>query len=90
MYLMKIILSILEPGDNMFQCNVCGSKEFKEEKVNKTFNINGEFVIVENIPAKVCKNCGEESFERDTLAHIQTIIYGEPKKIVQAKSFEYA
>ncbi len=74
----------------MYQCTVCGTSEYKEDKVEKVFNIDGEIVIVDKIPAKICKKCGEVSFTRDTLAHIQSIIYGEPQKYVKAKSFEYA
>jgi len=74
----------------MFHCNICGSSEFIEDKVDKVFNIDGEIVVVDKIPAKICKKCGEVSFSRDTLAQIQTIIYGEPKKYIQAKSFEFA
>ena len=74
----------------MFQCTVCGSSEFYEDKVKKGFNINGEIIIVDNIPAKICKKCREESFSRDTLAHIQSIVYGKPKTYVKAKSFDYA
>jgi len=74
----------------MYQCTVCGSSEYIEDKVEKIFNIDSEIVVVDKIPAKICKKCGEVSFARDTLAHIQSIIYGEPKKYVKAKSFEYA
>jgi len=73
----------------MEQCTVCGYSEFNFDNVKKVFNIDGEIVIVDNIPAKICKNCGEENFTRDTLAHIQSIIYGKPKKYVKAKAYEY-
>ncbi len=74
----------------MFQCTVCGSSEFLEDKVSKVFNINGEIILVDNIPAKICKKCSEETFSRDTLAHIQSMVYGKPKSYIQAKSFDYA
>ena len=81
---------VLKLGDNMEQCTNCGSSEFTEGKVNKVFNIDGEVIVVDSVPAKICKKCGDESFSRDTLAHIQSIIYGKPKKYIKAKSFEYA
>ncbi|MFC2131157.1 YgiT-type zinc finger protein [Bacteroidota bacterium] len=74
----------------MFHCHICGSSEYTDDKVEKVFNIDGEIVVIDKVPAKVCKKCAEVSFTRDTLAHIQSIIYGEPKKYVKAKSFEYA
>ncbi len=74
----------------MFQCLNCGSNEYKEEKVKKVFEIDNEIVVIENLPAKICKRCGEESFTRETLVHIQSIAYGTPKSYVKAKSYEYA
>ena len=74
----------------MFQCSNCGSSDFSEEVVRKVFEINSEIIVVDNLPAKICNKCGEESFTRDTLAHLQRIVYGKPKKIIKAKSFEYA
>ncbi|MFH1051921.1 MAG: hypothetical protein V1779_13450 [bacterium] len=47
--------------------NISGSIEFIEDKVDKVFNIDGEIVVVDNIPAKLCKNA-EKSGE--TLEHI--------------------
>jgi HTH-type transcriptional regulator / antitoxin MqsA len=87
---MQTFLTIILKGDSMFQCNVCGSSEYYEDNVKKAFNINGEIIIVDNIPAKICKKCSEESFSRDTLVHIQSIIYGQPKQYIKAKSFDYA
>jgi len=83
-------LKIIFVGDKMFRCNICGSSEFYEDKVKKVFNIEGELIIIDNIPAKICRKCNEESFSRDTLAHIQAIVNGKPKHYVSAKSFDYA
>ncbi len=74
----------------MYQCSNCNSIEYSEKLVKKFFEIDSEVIIVENLPAKVCNKCGEESFSRETLVHLQGIIYGKPKKIVTAKSYEYA
>ncbi|ACK71618.1 conserved hypothetical protein [Gloeothece citriformis PCC 7424] len=38
----------------MNKCYVCGSSCFHEKLVNEIFEINGKYVLVENIPAKVC------------------------------------
>lgn len=34
--------------------------------VNEIFMIEGKFILVENIPAKVCARCGEPTFSRET------------------------
>jgi len=46
----------------MFYCHVCGSTEGKEEFVHEVFQIDDKPVLVEHIPAMVCKRCGEEIF----------------------------
>jgi YgiT-type zinc finger domain-containing protein len=74
----------------MFKCDICGSDKFENKKVDKVYTIDGELLVVNNIPANVCINCGEENFDIKTLSHVQSIIYGKPKRIIQAKSFEYA
>jgi HTH-type transcriptional regulator / antitoxin MqsA len=86
---MKKDLWILKTGGKMFRCNICNSTEFQEKLVNKVFTIDNEIVLVEHIPAKVCSNCGEEIFSRDTLANVQKVIYGKPKSFINAKKFEY-
>lgn len=73
----------------MFKCNICNSTEYREKLVDKVFTIEGEIVFVEHIPAKVCSHCSEENFTRETLAHIQEIIYNKPYGIIEAKKYEY-
>lgn len=46
----------------MFYCHVCGSTEGKEKFVNEVFQIDDKPVLVEHIPAMVCKRGGEEIF----------------------------
>lgn len=74
----------------MNKCTNCGSLEFTEGKVNKVFNIDGEVIVVDNIHSIICNKCSDESFSRETLAHIQSSIYRKPKKYIKAKAFEYA
>ena len=37
----------------MFKCHVCGSTEAREELVSDVFQIDGQPVLVERIPAKI-------------------------------------
>lgn len=38
----------------MFNCHVCGSEKAEIKTVDQTFRVNGELVLVEQIPAQVC------------------------------------
>jgi len=76
----------------MFQCHVCGSTQARTELVSEVFSIDGNHVLVENIPATVCARCGEATFSRDTTEKIRRMIHGEasPIKRVEMAVFAYA
>jgi HTH-type transcriptional regulator/antitoxin MqsA len=57
----------------MFKCHVCGSTNGQEKLVNEVFEIDGEFVLVENIPAVVCARCGEAVFSRETTERVRKL-----------------
>lgn len=63
----------------MPKCEVCGSIDFHSELVSEEFNINGEFHLVENIPATVCARCGEETFNRETTEQARNTLYKLPR-----------
>ena len=75
----------------MFTCHVCGSHEAEEKLVSETFEVNGETVLVEHIPAKVCKQCGEAIFDIDTGEHIRTLLHNsKPTRRVSIPVYEFA
>ena len=65
----------------MFQCHVCGSTESHSEVVNEVFQIDGNPVLVENIPARVCNRCGDTSFSRETTETIRRMLHGEARPV---------
>ena len=73
----------------MYNCNICNSTSYSNETVKKFYEIDGEIIVVDNIPAKVCSNCKKENFTKETLKHIQELIFGEPKEMIQAKRYDY-
>lgn len=65
----------------MFKCHVCGSEESHQALINEIFQINGNFYLVEQIPATVCSHCGEETFSRETTERIRMMLHGDAKPI---------
>ena len=63
-----------------------------EQKVTYTLEKDGKFVIVENVPAKVCLETGEQFFSPETVQRLQQMIWeGEkPKKIIETPVYEFA
>ena len=45
-----------------------------ETNVNYAMEINGKFVIIENVPARVCVETGEQLFSPETVERLQEII----------------
>ena len=63
-----------------------------ERKVTYTLEQDGKFVIVENVPARVCLETGEQFFSPETVERLQRMIWGdaEPKKIIETPVYEFA
>jgi YgiT-type zinc finger domain-containing protein len=79
--LTKGVDRLLRTETTMTQCHVCGSTQWKAGLVSEVFEVNGKRVLVEDIPARVCVRCGEESFCRETTERI--------RRMVQAKRGPY-
>lgn len=63
----------------MHKCEICGGREFRQEEVDDVFRVGGRYVLVEHIPATVCVQCGERSFDAATAEGIRKKLNdGEP------------
>ena len=67
-------------------------ERFVEQKVTYTLEIDGRFVIVENVPARVSERTGERFFSPETVESLQRIVSESetPTRFVQAPVFEYS
>ena len=59
------------------------NKEYNENlietKVNYSLEINGQFYLIENVPARVNTETGEQFFSPNTVERIQEIIKQQKK-----------
>jgi HTH-type transcriptional regulator / antitoxin MqsA len=75
----------------MFNCHVCGDTTAKSEFVSEIFTIEGRRVLVEHIPAQVCKRCGESTFSRETVEHVRRLVHSaQPARTVPLEVFAMA
>jgi YgiT-type zinc finger domain-containing protein len=76
----------------MFHCPVCGGNTAKEELVSEVFTVEGRLVQVTDIPAQVCKRCGEATFGRETAEKIRRLVHDakQPVKTVAMDVFTFA
>lgn len=52
----------------------------------------GKFYLIERVPARVCRETGEQYFIPETVEHIQALIKGKqaPRKVIETPAYEYA
>jgi YgiT-type zinc finger domain-containing protein len=64
----------------------------RRARVTCALELEGKFYIVENVPARVCRETGEQLFSPRTVQHLSRLIRGErkPKRLVSTPVFEYA
>jgi YgiT-type zinc finger domain-containing protein len=63
-----------------------------ETEVTYTLVYEGKFYVIEHVPARVCKETGEEFFAPDAVEHIRALIKGNkaPVRTVSTPVYEYA
>ena len=59
----------------MPKCEVCGNREFRNEEVDEVFHVGGRYVLVERIPATVCVQCGEKTFDAVATESIRQLLH---------------
>ncbi|MCY4387931.1 MAG: YgiT-type zinc finger protein [Desulfurellaceae bacterium] len=64
---------------------------FAEEEVTYTLEVQGRFIIIEHVPARVSLQTGERFFSPDTVEQLQTIVWDEkvPSRVVETPVFEF-
>ena len=76
----------------MTKCLVCHEEKSKTELVEEILKIDGQYVLVEGVPATVCQRCGERTFSRDAVERMRRLVgnSASPAKTVQLQVYDYA
>ena len=63
-----------------------------ETEVTYTLAHEGKVYIIERVPARVCKETGEEFFAPETVERIQALVKGnrKPDRVVETPVYQYA
>ena len=63
-----------------------------QRRVTYTLEHEGKFYIVENVPARVDEETGEQFFSPTTVERLQQAIFGkqEPNRMIETPVFTYA
>jgi hypothetical protein len=67
------------------------TQDLIETQVIYTLEVNGEFFLIENVPARVDLDTGEQFFAPSTVKRIQEIILdrGSPSRFAQTPVYEF-
>ncbi len=71
--------------------NEMPEEAFVEQKVTYTLELQGRFVIIEHVPARVSLQTGERFFSPETVEQLQKIIWErqEPSRVIETPVFEF-
>lgn len=69
-----------------------GKEKLVERRVTYTLEHEGKFYIVENVPARVNEETGEQFFSPATVERLQRKIFGpeKPIKVIETPVYEYS
>lgn len=72
------------------RCDLCKGK-VQKNFISYTLFYEGHWIIVDNVPAKVCRQCGEKLFSPKTVERLQKIVWDKksPSKKVQTPLYAY-
>lgn len=67
-------------------------ENLSEQRVTYTLEVSGKLFVVENVPARVDQETGEQFFSPETVERLQEIIHGQekPVRVVETPVFDYA
>ena len=67
-------------------------EQIVERKVTYTLEVNSELIVIENVPARVNLETGEQLFSPDTVERLQEMVWEQktPKRVIQVPVFEFA
>ena len=66
--------------------------QLMERRVTYTLEHNGQFYVVENVPARVDEEAGEQFFAPATVERLQRVILGKgkPNRVVETPVYTYS
>lgn len=68
------------------------NETFEERLVTYTQEIGGRFVVIEHVPARVCRETEEQLFSPEIVTRIQNIISArlKPTRVIETLVYEFS
>ncbi len=73
------------------KCVFCGGK-VKKKKVTFSYEEDDKYILVENVPAEICTECGEKTYSPEVTDELLRFAKDEfqPVKIIEVPVFNFA
>jgi YgiT-type zinc finger domain-containing protein len=71
-------------------CSFCGG-ELKDARVQHTYRWEGKIYVFEDVPAQVCRQCGEKYFDARVVETMERAVLGKasPTRTVRVPVFSF-
>jgi YgiT-type zinc finger domain-containing protein len=65
--------------------------KLQERKITYTLEVNGQLIVVENVPARVNVETGEQLFSPETVVRLQQMAWGKqrPARVMQVPVYDF-
>lgn len=75
----------------MRRCPLCGC-ELEKRMITHPQEYKGRIIILENVPAEVCRQCGEVLLRPEVLERVQEVVWSEaiPRRTAQVPVYDLA
>ncbi len=62
-----------------------------DTEVTYTLEHDGKFFLIEHVPARVCKETGEQYFSPETVERVQALVNSnkKPDKVIETSVYKY-
>jgi YgiT-type zinc finger domain-containing protein len=63
----------------------------EEQLVTYTLELDGTFILIEHVPARVDSETGERFFSPETVERLQQLVWGQstPKRVIETPVYEF-
>ena len=73
------------------KCDICGGP-LEEQSVTYRIELGDRLIVVENVPARVCLQCGETLYSADTVERLQKTVWEDkpPSRVLETPVFDFS
>ncbi len=67
------------------------TEDFVEREVRYTLDLGNRLVVVENVPARVSRQTGEQCFSPETTQRLRDIVHGgeQPARVMETDVYDF-